>query len=131
MAAPTSYTEETFKAYLADQLTSVVGSGLNWTVDGGNYDEIVNECELVLELAIADATNIRALRAVGRRELWRTVMQATSNKATAHSGMNGSVTYGKNIFDRAQELFKAASEEVEKLLVDTASSKSFQGWAST
>jgi hypothetical protein len=75
MAAPTSYTEDTFKAYLHSVLGDVA-SALGWTVDGGDYDEILNETLLAYGTSdIADATTIRKLRALGRVELWRQVMR--------------------------------------------------------
>lgn len=74
MAAPTSYTEATLKAYLNTALGAVAGV-LGWTVDAGDYDEIVNETLLVYDVTdIANATEIRKLRTLGRRELWRAVM---------------------------------------------------------
>lgn len=126
MALPTSYTETEFKEYLNNQLSASIAGSLGWTVDGGSYDEIVIDVELVLGQVIADVTNIRSLRAVGRRELWRTVMQVTSNKATAATGVAGSIAFGRTIFDRAKDLFTQASEEVERLMADADSSRPFQ-----
>lgn len=78
MAAPTSYTEATFKAYLHSVLGGVA-SALGWTVDGGDYDEILNETLLAYSVDdIADATSIRKLRALGRVELWRQVLRSVA-----------------------------------------------------
>lgn len=76
MAAPTSYTETTFKEYLHTVL-GAMAAGLGWTVVGGEYDEPVNETLLAYAVDdIASATDIRKLRALGRCELWRAVMAA-------------------------------------------------------
>lgn len=122
MPAPTSYTETTLKEYLHD-CTQRAGVNLSWSVAGGDYDETVADTELVLGTAVADTTNIRALRAVARRELWRAVMQATSHLATAQTGVAGSIAFGKTVFDRAKELHKLASDEVESLGLDALSDK--------
>jgi len=74
MAAPTSYTETTFKEYLHIVL-GAMAAGLGWTVGGGDYDEVVNETLLAYAVDdIAAATDIRKLRALGRYELWRAVV---------------------------------------------------------
>lgn len=112
MALPTAYTEATFKAYLFSQ---IAGLNLTWTVDGGDFDEIVISVGLYLSAEIADISDIKLLRAVGRRELWLAVMQASGNKATAATGVAGSIQFGKTIFDRAQALYDKATAEVELL----------------
>lgn len=79
MALPTGYTEATFKAWLHAELRDVA-SALSWTVDGGDYNEIVNEALFAYGAddieAIAGRDNLRKLRALGRVELWRAVMSA-------------------------------------------------------
>ena len=122
MAAPTSYTETTLKEYL-HACTEQAGLNIGWSVAGGSYDETVADTELALGTAVAETTNIRALRAVARRELWRAVMQATSHLATAQTGVAGSIAFGKTVFDRAKDLHKQASEEVEMLGLDAVTSK--------
>lgn len=78
MAAPLIYTEATFKVYLHAAL-GAAATALGWTVDGGDYDEIVNETLLAYGVAdIADAADIRKVRALGRREAWRGVITAVS-----------------------------------------------------
>jgi hypothetical protein len=114
MAAPTSYTEADLKAYM-HSLANKAGMNLGWSVANGNYDEPVNEVELVFDAAIDEITNMLALRAVARRELWRSVMAATTHLATSQSGIGGSIAYGKTTFDRAKDLFKFASEDVAAL----------------
>jgi hypothetical protein len=122
MATPTSYTEATLKEYLHG-CTQRAGINLGWSIAEGNYDETVADTELALGTAVADTTNIRALRAVARRELWRAVMQATSHLATAQTGAAGSIAYGKTVFDRAKDLHAQASTEVEMLGLETIASK--------
>lgn len=122
MPAPTSYTEETLKAYLHD-CAKRAGVNLEWSVAAGSYDETVADTELVLGTAVADTTNIRALRAVARRELWRAIMQGTSHLATSQTGVAGSIAFGKTVFDRAKDLYKQASEEVDSLGMDELSDR--------
>lgn len=122
MPTPTSYTELSLKEYLHG-CTQRAGLNLGWSVADGSYDETVADTELTLGTAVTETTNIRALRAVARRELWRAVMQATSHLATAQTGVAGSIAYGKTVFDRAKDLHTQASEEVEMLGLETVTSK--------
>jgi hypothetical protein len=72
MAAPTAYTEEMLREYMQAELGAVV-TALGWSLADGNYDEPVNETLLAYGVAsIALATEVRKLRALARREAWRT-----------------------------------------------------------
>ena len=74
MAIPTGYTEETLSAYRSSQ-AGAVADLLGWTVDGGSYAEPINDTLLAYGTddltTISGSTNIRKLRAMARRELWR------------------------------------------------------------
>lgn len=79
MAIPTSYTEATLAAYLNGQAGAVAGL-LSWTVAGDSYDELVADTLLTYGTddisTISGTGNIRALRALARRTLWRAVIPA-------------------------------------------------------
>lgn len=81
MAAPTTYTELTFKQYLHTAL-GAVAEVLGWTVADGAYNEIVNETLLAYGVdsiaSVSGRDNIRKLRALGRVELWRAVVSETA-----------------------------------------------------
>ena len=66
MALPTSYTEQTLRAYMLTSLGSLAGA-LNLTAD--SFGEAVNDALSVYGVsAIADATDIQKLRAIARVE---------------------------------------------------------------
>jgi len=81
MAIPASYTETTIKYYLHDML-GAVATMLGWSPDGADYDEAVDEAIASYGVddisAITGRDNVRKLRALARREVWRAVMQATT-----------------------------------------------------
>lgn len=77
MAAPTLYSEALFAQYLLDVLKDTA-TALGWTTQG-DVQAAIDETLLALAVStIADATEIRKLRAVGRREVWRLVASATA-----------------------------------------------------
>jgi hypothetical protein len=78
MAIPTSYTEATLKAFMHAELREVA-TALGWTVVAGSYDEPLIETLLAYGVSdIVAATDIRKLRALARREVWRAVASATA-----------------------------------------------------
>lgn len=78
MAVPTAYTDETLKTYMHAELREV-GTALGWTVAAGSYDEALNETLLACGVSsAASATDIRKVRALARREVWRAVVAATA-----------------------------------------------------
>jgi hypothetical protein len=81
MAAPTSYTETSLKIYMHTAL-GAVATALGWTVQDGNYDELVNETLLVYGTddvtGISGQDNIRKLRTLARVEAWRAVVRETA-----------------------------------------------------
>lgn len=77
MAAPTAYTESELAAFMVNMLSQVAGV-LGWT---GLVDLQTAVDETLLAYGVDDvaqATDIRKLRALGRREAWRAAMQATT-----------------------------------------------------
>lgn len=90
MSAPTTYTETTLADYLHLVLGATAGV-LGWSVAGGNYAEPVNETLLAYFAgpgAVTNATDIRKLRALARREAWRAVVQATAGEHDFETGMS-------------------------------------------
>lgn len=76
MAVISPYFLATFKAYLHTVLGTVATS-LGWTVNAGNYDEVVNDALLSLNTdditTLTTNTQLKQLRAAGRVSLWRMV----------------------------------------------------------
>ncbi len=126
MAAPTSYTETALKLYMIDIL-GAVHTALGWTVDSNQYDEAVSETLLAYDVsAIADATEIRKLRTLARREAWRQAMYETAldydlSKEGDSSSRSQMHTQAKAMFDLAAteamiydaEGYEAVIEDVE------------------
>ena len=101
MAAPTSYTESTFKAYLHTVLGDIAAT-LGWTVLTGNYDEPLNDALLLYDVtAIASATNIAKLRSAGQVAVW----SAACNSLTARYD----VKTGADSLSRSQMYQQAAA----------------------
>jgi hypothetical protein len=110
MASPSSYTEETLATYAHTSL-GAVADVLEWTVADGDYDEIVNEALLAYgadDIATISGTdNIRKLRVLMRREVWRKVMTETA--------LDYRISTGGETLDRQQahEHAKAMFEQAE------------------
>jgi hypothetical protein len=81
MAAPTSYSETSFKQYLLYAIGAVATS-LGWTVSTNQVAEALNETLLCYGeddiAAITGAANLLKLRTLGRREIWRAVCAEVS-----------------------------------------------------
>jgi hypothetical protein len=79
MAAPTSYSETSFKQYLLYAIGAVATS-LGWTFSTNQVAEALNETLLCYGeddiAAITGAANLLKLRTLGRREIWRAVCAA-------------------------------------------------------
>lgn len=123
MAPPTSYTEESFKEFLHDNLgdSKDLAQILGWTVAGGDYDEILNETLLAYGASdiaqVSGASNIRLLRAHGRVQLWRTVAGRTAGEKTNVGVANGSFSSPKTTHERALAMLKEAKEDLDSLMV--------------
>jgi len=77
MAAPMSYTESTLAEFMLECLKDVA-TALGWT-GLSDVQEAVNETLLAYGVSdIASATEIRKLRGLARREVWRQVRSATA-----------------------------------------------------
>lgn len=79
MAYPASYTEQSLAEYMHATL-GAMATRLGWTVDDGDYTEAVNEAVAAYGTddisGISGRDNLRKLRALARREVWRLVVQS-------------------------------------------------------
>lgn len=112
MAAPTSYTETTFKTYL-DALIGAVADALGWSVLGGQYNEALNEALLAYgadDIATITGTeNIRKLRTLGRAEVWRAVLAEVA--ADYDFEADGGSYKRSQVYEHARRMFEAAVTE--------------------
>lgn len=110
MASPSSYTEETLATF-AHSIMGAVADVLGWTVAAGDYDEVVNEALLAYGTdditTISGVDNIRKLRVLLRREVWR--------RATEETAADYRISTGGETLDRQQmhEHIKAMYEQAE------------------
>lgn len=81
MAIPNTYTEDELAVFM-DSILAGVADVLEWSPAGGDYAESVNEALLAYGTddisTITGLDNIKKLRALARREVWRSVMSATA-----------------------------------------------------
>ena len=81
MALPTAYTEAELAAFIHAELGGVA-TALGWTVDGGSYDEAVNDALYLANVSdIATVTSRDAvfqLRRLAMLAAWRRVVAAVS-----------------------------------------------------
>lgn len=78
MPVPTVYTEAIFRDYMVSVLGQMADI-LGWDNNTSQVVEAGNDALLELGVSnIATVTNIRGLRALGRRAIWRAVVQATT-----------------------------------------------------
>jgi hypothetical protein len=106
MAIPGAYSDSTLKAYMHSVL-GAVATTLGWSVAGGHYDEAVNETVAAYGVddvtTVAGRDNIRHLRALARREVWRAVMQATVSHYDLST--DGAQRSRSQIHTQAKEMF--------------------------
>lgn len=126
MPIPTVYTELQLAEYMHQVLgDDEVARDLGWSVVEGDYDEAVEETMLALgvdDLAgVTGLANIRLLRAVARRELWRLVMQRTAHKTDTNT--EGGNEAHSQIHTHARAMFQiaaAAVVEIEAVVYEVA-----------
>ena len=111
MAAPTSYDENTLAVYM-DTLLGSLADVLDWTSGSGSFDEAINETLLAYGVDdIADATDIRKLRTLARREVWALAVQALvagDFDKTAESG--ASLSLSQRLTNAQQRLTDAIND---------------------
>jgi len=112
--AITAFTDLTFQHWLHSQLgRDELGTALGWTVDDNDYLDALNETLLVLDSAITaftSSSDLRKLMAVGRAELWRSVMQRTAGDYDVKL-QDGSDYKRSQLHAHALKLFNMARDE--------------------
>lgn len=118
MAAPTSYTETTFKTYLDGRL-GTLADALKWNVADGSYDEALNDALLAYGTAdittVSSAANINLLRAYGRYFLWKSVSEATVNEIDYTHADSGATYKHSQIHSQAKAMMDTAAADIAAL----------------
>lgn len=107
-----SYSEASFRDYLFGVLDEV-GGLLGWTSGSVAVQEALNDA--LLEYGTSDittilgGTNLRHLRAFGRRAIWRAVVQATAGR---YDFRDSDATFNRSqIQEQAREALKLAESD--------------------
>ena len=112
MPVPTVYNEAGFAAYLTSVLDKLADT-LDWDASDPRVQEAVTDTLLEYGASniatIVDGTGIRRLRALGRRAIWRAVVQATANFYSLSD--NGQKLERQQVNEQAREAFKLAEAE--------------------
>lgn len=116
MPVPTSYTE----TGLADYMKSVLAEtaeAINWITTPGSYQEAVNETLIAYGVDdIAEATDIKKLRVIARREVWRAVADATVGNY--RFGSDREIYHREQVHRQAVDRFAKASEAAARYVTD-------------
>jgi hypothetical protein len=121
MAVPTAYTTSSLAVYLKyvpGDLIDVLG----WDTDSPQVVEAVNDA--LLEYGETDATSIsgtdaiRRLRALGRRAIWRSIIQATANWYSITD--NGQKLERQQVHAQALKAFEQADNDCRAAGADPA-----------
>jgi hypothetical protein len=116
MVAPAIYSEDLFADYLASQFEPVA-SVLGWDAGSTQVLEAVNDALLDLGASsIAVVSDIRGLRAAGRRAIWRAVVQATAGDYSITD--NGQKLERQQVNDQARKMLDLAESECRGLGID-------------
>lgn len=114
MALPTAYTEAELAAFIHAELGGVA-TALGWTVDGGSYDEAVNDA---LYLAnVSDIASVSGSDAVFR--LRRLAMLAAWRRVVAAVSLDYDFSADGGDYSRSQVAAQAAAR-VRELETETA-----------
>lgn len=118
MTIPTSYTSETFAAYLHRQLGPVTPGILGWSVDAGSYDDILTDTLVALGyedvMNVSGRENLRKLRALGLVYLWRSVVSQLAVTVYNVSTPAGSFSRGR-LAEQARTALTLAEQEAAGL----------------
>jgi hypothetical protein len=115
VAAPAQYTEETFILYIRDGVfRRKVADILRWDLTT-NYQEIVDQTLLDYGVAtIEEALNIPKLRALGRMNAWKAVMEA--NVPAYQATADGATFHRDQIYDHARQQYNEAVSDASPFL---------------
>jgi hypothetical protein len=130
MPIPTSYTEQTLIAYMRDGVLKRTAQQLQ-LVDAADYVDAVTEVTIALGVSdIGQATDMARLRAVARREAWRTAMQQAAGEH--HSEVDGKANDRQQIYDHCATMYDQAAQEAIGLgpIPDSDGSTTAVSWGS-
>lgn len=118
MAAPSSYTEQTLAEYMHGVLgNDEMARALSWSVAEGDYGDAVDETLLAYGVddisEISGRNNIRKLRTLARRELWRLVMQRTAGMHDTTAGVEAGGEEFSQIHAHARKMYDIADGEAQ------------------
>lgn len=119
MAYPAAYTEQSLAEYMHATL-GAMATRLGWTVDDGHYTEAVNEAVAAYGTddveGISGRDNLRTLRALARREVWRLVLQSLA--AYYEFSTDGQSFKPNQMSEQAQAALLQAEAECAALGID-------------
>jgi hypothetical protein len=125
MPVPTAYTETTLADFMNGQLGQFPAM-FGWT-SPASYQEAVNETLLAYGVnAIADATNIRKLRALARVEAWKQVLSELASKFKVQA--DGSTFERQQMFEMASKSLAAAEQDATIYTTDYSATVGAIGW---
>ncbi len=120
--AISAYTETTFQHYLHSVLgRDELGQSLDWSVDNHDYLDALDEALLILDetdiTQFTSSEDLRKLRAVGRVEVWRSVMSRTAGDYDVKL-QDGSDYKRSQLHAHASKMFDVATSEATMLGVN-------------
>lgn len=112
MPVPTAYSEALFASYLHSVLDKLADA-LDWDASDPRVLEAVTDTLLeygVSDIAtITEGTDMRRLRALGRRAIWRAVVQATAGK---YDFSDSDAKFSRSqVNEQAREMLKLAETD--------------------
>ena len=110
MAPPTTYSESQFQDYILTALGDDVSSILGWDIGSPAVVEAVNDT--LLDMGVSDigtVSDVRGLRALGRRAIWAAAVRAFSG---SYNIVNNGQTLSR------EQLQKQALESLKLATVD-------------
>lgn len=108
---PAAYVKSSDLAGYMHRQLGTVADVLGWTVPG-SYEDTIDETLLAYGVdSIGDATDIRKLRTLARREVWRSVMQATASHIDVQ--LDGESLDQSQVHTHARQQFQIAADAVD------------------
>lgn len=113
---PSRYTDQEFIQFLRTDI-GPMEEELGWTEDSPQYTEAINDTLLALgkdSLSQLVASDIPAVRAVGRLSIWRSVVRNLSNRPTIEA--EGVVLNSRQLYEMAERTVASLAYEVQQEL---------------